>query len=103
MKQNKLCGLLLFHMDDFLTSGNDDFFKDIVLNLRKVYKFGKISRNQFVFTGIHLKQNEQKEIFINQYHYVDQMENFKFQSQTLSTILQREENRLVRKSTGQLS
>ena len=103
IKENKLQGILMFHVDDFLSAGNEDFQKDIMLKLRKIYTFGKVSKGDFIFTGLHIYQNEEKEIFVDQINFIDSLPTFDFKKQDPGNILDRMENKLVRKTTGQLS
>ena len=74
--KNKLSGLILFHVDNFLSSGTEEFHKNVIVELRKTYQFGKISSERFVFTGLQFYQNKEKEIFIDQFEYADRMELF---------------------------
>ena len=46
-KENKLEGLLIIHVDDYLSAGTEIFQKDIILKLRQKYKFRKILKKQF--------------------------------------------------------
>ena len=72
--------------------------------LREKYSFGKISRNNFVFTGLNIKQNEEDEIFVNQTDFVQKIEIYNFtKQQSPENILNKDENRQVRKIQGQLS
>ena len=101
--KNKLSGLILFHVDDFLSSGTEEFHKNVIVELRKTYQFGKISSERFVFTGLQFYQNKEKEIFIDQFEYADRMELFQYDNQHPENILNKAENKYIRKSTGQLN
>ena len=59
IKEGKLEGMLIFHVDDFLSSGSGDFQKDVIIPLREKYLFGKISSGDFTFTGLHIFQNKE--------------------------------------------
>ena len=100
---NKLSGLILFHVDNFLSSGTKKFYQDVVLKLRNIYQFGKISQNDFTFTGIQIHQNEKFEIFIHQSEYSNKMEIFEYDRQHPDNLLNKIENRKIRKSTGKLN
>ena len=80
-KNDRLCGLLIFHVDDFLNSGNDEFEKDIILPLRQKYSFGKISHQDFTFTGLHLTQNKNYEIFVDQNDFAAKMDLYDYRKQ----------------------
>ena len=62
-----------------------------------------MSRGDFIFTGIHISQNEEKEIFLDQNNYIQSLQIFNYKYQDSDNILNREENKLIRKTTGQLS
>ena len=94
---------MLFHVDDFLSCGDKIFNDDIMVKIRSIFTFGKISQNNFIFTGLQIVQNDKKEIFVNQFDYADKMQIFQYQNQSLWKLLEYEENRMIRKTTGQLS
>ena len=102
-KNDKLQGLLLLHVDDMLSCGSSLFEKDIMINLRKKYTFGKISKNNFEYTGIFIFQNDKKEIFLNQNAFSKNMPLFSYTNQHCDNLLGKKENRYIRRTTGQLS
>ena len=102
-KNDKLQGLLLLHVDDMLSCGSSLFEKDIMINLRKKYTFGKISTNNFEYTGIFIFQNDKKEIFLNQNAFSKNMPLFSYTNQHCDNLLGKKENRYIRRTTGQLS
>ena len=53
-KNGQLSGLLVFHVDDFLSSGGDSFQEDIILPLRRKNSFGRIQKGKFTFTGLNI-------------------------------------------------
>ena len=91
------------NVDDFLTAGSIDFEEKVIKKLREKYCFGKVSRNNFVFTGLNIRQNENNEIFVGQKDFVKNVEIPEFIKQDLENVLNKDENRLVRKIQGQLS
>ena len=102
-KNGKFSGLLVFHVDDFLSSGDEDFKRDIMLPLRNKYSFGKISSKHFTFTGLNIFQNENYEIFVDQEDFISKMNVFEFEKQNSENTLNKYENTKVRKTTGQLN
>ena len=102
-KNGQLSGLLVFHVDDFLTSGNSEFQKDIISKLRKKYAFGDISHTDFTFTGLHIFQNHDHEIYVDQEDFASKMEIFEYTRQDNDNILKKEENSQIRRTTGQLN
>ena len=102
-KYEKLEGLLIFHVDDFLSAGSLCFESDVMTKLRQIYTFGNIERNNFIFTGIEVKQNQQFHVSLTQKDFVDSMEYQNYDNRDLHFILSDKENKLIRKSVGQLS
>ena len=101
-KNNKLEGFLIIHVDDVLSSGSHEF-KPIMEKLRTKYKFGKVEQTEFVYTGIHIQQNEEKEIFVQQNDFVDNLIENEFSVEEHDQLLEKNDNRMVRKTQGQLS
>ena len=87
---------------DYLSAGNKEFQEDVMENLRNTYMFGKICRKSFTFTGINVQLNEEMKIYLDQNEYVKNMDTFYYEKQVNDNILDKEENRMVRKTTGQL-
>ena len=98
LKNNRLQGLIMIHIDDILSCGSELFCEDIVDNLRNKYKFGKVMRTNFEYTGINVYQNEQKENFIHQTNFISKLELHKYRSQHPENILCRSENKQIRKN-----
>ena len=76
LKENKLEGILVIHVDDVLSGGSDEF-KQIMGKLRTKYTFGKVEKGSFIY-------NEYADDDVNK-------------------TLNKDENRMLRKSQGQLS
>ena len=93
----------MFHVDDSLTSGNYEFQTNIIAKLRKKYAFGKINHTDFNFTGLHIVQNNNYEIFVDQKNFASKMDIFDYERQDNETILKKHENSQIRRTTGQLN
>ena len=102
-KNDKLQGLLLIHVDDYLSAGTSVFQKEIIDKLRKKYIFGTISHHNFYFTGIHIVQDENMQIMIDQNKFLSGIETFNIPRKDPDMFLNREENRTLRRNTGQLN
>ena len=76
---------------------------NISQKLRNIYDFGQISNRNFVYTGVHIYQNKKKEIFIDQTEFIQDMTIFQYRKQMSDNFLDRDDNRLLRKTVGQLS
>ena len=101
-KDNKLEGFLIVHVDDVLSAGSNEF-KKIIDKLRKKYTFGKVEDSDFVYTGLNIHQNEDKEIFVNQNDFVNKLEINDYPEAEPNQVFPKDSNRMIRKSQGQLS
>jgi len=69
----KLEGLIGLHVDDFLHCGSSQFDYDVIIPVMKLFKVGKNERNNFLYTGFSIKQ-EQKGISLDQFEYVKNLD-----------------------------
>ena len=83
---NKLQGLLLIHVDDYLSAGSALFEKQIMEKLRQKYIFGKISDKDFFFTGIHIKKDKHTNFFIDQERILEEIEIYDVSRETKTYI-----------------
>ena len=60
---NKLCGLTLLHVDDFIFSGNQKFLDTVIKPLKKKYEISKHESQIFKYIGIEISQNLKGIIF----------------------------------------
>ena len=74
----KIEGLLIFHVDDFLSAGSSIFEVNVMDKLRKKYLFGKVERKVFTFTGIEVKQDADYQIQLSQKLFVESLEILNF-------------------------
>ena len=71
VKEGKLCGLIVVHVDDLLMAGNDVFHADVTNKLQTVFKFSKILENDFKYCGCYIRITEEGVIELNQNEYID--------------------------------
>ena len=76
IKDGKLIGLCILHVDDFLISGNYTFHNIIEEKLVGRFTFGKIELGNFRFTGLDIKQTDEG-IFVDQNEYIQSLEPIK--------------------------
>ena len=100
---NELHGLVLIHVDDILASRSIHFENEIMKKIRQAYTFGKVSASDFIYTGIRIYQEENYDIFIDQNDFIRNLDSFQYKKQRLENTLDIDENRLLRKTVGQLS
>ena len=98
----KMHGLLIFHVDDVLSAG-DDVFEAIMDKLRLKYLFGKVETKSFVFTGIRIMQTENMEIYADQEGFANQITMGEYETNNSEAFLNRDENKTLRSLQGQLS
>ena len=67
---NKLAGLMLLHVDDFLVSGNAKFKKAIVTKILDKYDVSKHVAGTFKYIGMNISQNEEF-ITVDQFEYAE--------------------------------
>lgn len=67
---NKLEGIVILHVDDFLTLGSDLFFELVVKKIKQKFKLSKVERDKFRFCGIDVEVTPEG-IFINQNEYAN--------------------------------
>ena len=87
-EKGKLQGMLLMHIDDILSCGNEEFRTIIIKRLQNIYKFGKTTKGHFS-----IRQNEKKEIFIDQNNFLNNMSFNTFSNQHYENILSKEEKK----------
>ena len=102
-KNEKLEGLLIFHVDDYLSAGSYLFQNVVMYKLRQKYSFGKIEKDCFTFTGIEIEQNANFEISLKQNSFVESLQFQQFKTLNPNDLLNDSENKLLRQTVGQVS
>ena len=102
-KAGKFEGFVVFHVDDVLSAGSDDFKDSVMKPLREKYNFGKVERDSFVYTGLNIKQDEDMNITVDQTDFVEKLTANEYPNHDPNKMLQKDDNRMIRKSQGQLS
>ena len=103
LQQNgKLHGLLIFHVDDVLSAG-DDMFECIMEKLRLKYTFGKVETKNFVFTGMQITQSDNMEVYVDQENFVKKVCAGEYEMNGADERLNMDENKTLRSLQGQLS
>ena len=95
LKEGKLEGIILIHVDDYLTAGTHFFKEEVVDCLRQKYVFGKVSKRDFTFTGIHIFQNDKMEIFLDHRKYINNLPMFDYENKSPDCSLDKMENKKV--------
>ena len=101
-KDGKFEGFLIFHVDDVLSSGSDKF-KSVMKELRTKYKFGRVENGSFVYTGLNIHQGADMKITVDQKDFVEKLTANDYKTEESEKFLEKDENRMIRQSQGQLS
>ena len=105
VKDGKLVGLCILHVDDFLVAGSSDFLKALDRKLHGRFKFGKVESNRFKFTGLNIEQQEYT-ILVDQIDFINGIKpiiSLRAGKKNSDEKLNKEEMKLYRGLTGQLS
>ena len=101
---DRLCGLIIVHVDDFLWAGCDKFAQKVMDPIRKTFKVSKEFSAAFKYVGITLEQS-QHNIKLHQYPYIEDIQTIKLndsESDDNSRTLVDDERKNFRTLAGQL-
>ncbi|CAL4174689.1 unnamed protein product, partial [Meganyctiphanes norvegica] len=73
-KGNKLCGIFVMHVDDFLWGGSIEFESSVIGNIKKEFKIGSQEAGAFKYVGLDIKQTNDG-IVLGQSSYLETVEN----------------------------
>ena len=76
VKNGKLVGICVLHVDDFLIGGSDSFHRCVEEKLVGKFTFGKIEDEKFKFTGLNIKQTDGC-IYVDQNDYIQSLKPIK--------------------------
>ena len=68
-ENKELRGMILTHVDDFLYCGADGFEEKVMIPLSKRFVVGSRDEKDFKYIGLHIVQEENFEIFVDQNDY----------------------------------
>ena len=89
-------GFLMFHVDDVLSAGSEKFGK-ILEKLRTKYKFGRIERKSFVFTGLNIHQDDNMEITVDQNDFIEQkLKTHEYETDKPKSLLNEDDKKIAR-------
>ena len=102
VKNGKLKGLILSHVDDFLLIGNDTFEEDIEEKLKITFKFSKIEQKSFKYCGCNININEKGVVELDQNDYVDKLELVPRKEGDVGRALEAKEVKELRGKIGEI-
>ena len=102
-KNGKLIGMILSHVDDFTIAGTKAFVDRIIKGIKKKFTVSKIEENNFRFTGLDVKTNDEQ-IEISMEDYADSINEIKeIRNASRTEKLTKAELKEYRKYTGKIS
>ena len=102
-KNGKLIGMILSHVDDFTIAGTREFVNRIVKGIKRKFTVSKVEENNFRFTGLDVKTNDEH-IEISMEDYADSINEIKeIRKASRTEKLTKAELKEYRKYTGKLS
>ena len=102
---NKLCGLFLMHVDDFIWGGTSEFENYVINKIRSKFEIGKQSNTIFKYIGLEIHQDKTG-ITLDQKSYIESVNPIIVPRARLSKkndILNKDESDQLRCLVGQLN
>ena len=102
---DKLEGILISHVDDFLFAGTENFHKSVIMNLKETFKISKEDKSNFKYIGIELQQSSNG-IYATQEKYLDKLQEIEISSsryEEKGSPINDDERSKLRSCIGQLS
>lgn len=103
IKNGKLIGMCILHVDDFLVGGTNAFLNELSTKLRGRFTFGKTESGSFKYTGLNIEQKDDG-IYVDQIEYIESIKPIDIKRVgDKDSKLNKEEFKKYRALTGQLS
>lgn len=102
---DKLEGILICHVDDFLHAGTENFYKSVIKKLKETFHISKESVSRFKYIGVELQQTKQG-IYISQKEYLNKLQEIEISSSRAKerhSPISEEERSQLRAAHGQLN
>ncbi len=102
---NKLLGLVLIHVDDFLHIGGPEFYFNVMNRIRTIFAAGKIESSVFQYVGLDIHQ-QHNGIQLSQSMYIEKLESIPISANrkmNKSEFLNRNEQKQYRQIVGQIN
>ena len=102
--QNKLEGIFVTHVDDFLYGGTKNFHSTVIESIKNEFKIGSQESGAFRYVGLNIKQTEEG-IVMNQDSYLKSIQLLEVPKlgKERSDILDKNQSDNLRSSIGQLN
>ena len=102
---NKLEGILISHVDDFMYAGTQDFQVNVINNLKQTFKISKENDENFTYVGIEVQQGKEG-IYVSQSEYQSKLQEIEIESSRRAdknSTITKEEDEKLGSVIGQLS
>ena len=99
---NKLSGVFMIHVDDFIWAGIPQFESSIINQLRLTFEIGKQFHDDFKYIGLNIKQ-EGNCIIMDQYDYIDELKPVSVARGDKTAPLHKDEINQLRSVIGQIN
>ena len=101
---SELCGMLAAHVDDIMYGGSESFSKSVIQPMSKILLFSTEHDGIFEYLGLHLIQNSDFSISVNQNSYTQSIKGISLSDSCHSDDeLSPEEKECFRSAVGQLT
>ena len=101
-ENSKLIGIIVCFVDDVIWAGTAKFYS-IIEQLRKTFHIGAESSKTFKYIGIHMQQDNDLSITINQNNYVDSINPISTETTNPKQSLDAKQKTQLRGALGQLN
>ena len=102
VKNGKLHGLIVSHVDDLLVMGDEVFEREVEHKLKEKFIFSKIEENSFTYCGCRIEVKADGSIEVDQNEYVDKMEQIPDIEGPADRQLTEKERKEVRAKIGEI-
>ena len=102
VKDDKLQGMIVSHVDDWLVIGNQTFENDIVSKLKENFKFSKVETESFKYCGCNIRVESKGLIKVDQNDYIQSLQKIENTHEGEKGELTQAEKKIVRGKLGEL-
>ena len=102
VKDGKLHGLIVSHVDDLLIMGNSKFEMDIEKKLSGTFIFSKIENKSFKYCGCQISVEDNGDILLDQNKYVETLKEIKEENDDEDRELSAPEVKILRGKIGEI-
>ena len=102
VKNGKLHGIVVSHVDDLLLAGDEEFKMDIESKLKIYFKLSKIETGSFNYCGCRIIMLKNGDIQLDQNEYADKIKMIEFDEDDDKRELRPEEQKILRGKIGEI-